>query len=340
MCDLPLARSFLYEMPCYGVHMGRRGLSLSVVVVTYERPAFLERCLASLASEGESIDQVVVVDASARSAQEHALRTLPTTTYIHAPELAGHMTKSRNRGLHHVMGDVVSFIDDDVVVHRGWADAVRQAFEDEEIDALAGRTLNGIPGEDRPDEPIGTLTTDGRLTAGFGAATDGRIPVTHGIGANMSFTRRVLQRLGGFRDDYPGTALREDTDIFLRIARLDGSVFYDPAAAVDHLPAPHVHGRRFDTRYKLYGRRNHMVLLARHSGATSPLLRRWVAGQYQDVTKVSGLRRRAERFGVTTLGVAWGAVAVMRDAGVRPSPPERHDESGHAVRASLEHGRA
>lgn len=324
--------------PCYGVPMGRHGLSLSVVVVTYERPAFLERCLASLADEDEAIEQVVVVDASARSAQELVLRKLPTATYVHAPELAGHMTKSRNRALHHVVGDVISFIDDDVVVHRGWANAIRQAFNDEEMDALAGRTLNGIPGEDHPAEPIGTLTTDGRLTAGFGAVTDGRISVTHGIGANMSFTRQTLQRLGGFRDDYPGTALREDTDIFLRIARLGGSVLYDPAAAVDHLPAPHVHGRRFDTRYKLYGRRNHMVLLARHSGATSPLLRRWIVGQYEDVIKVSGARRRAERFGVTTLGVAWGALAVLRDAGVKPSPPERHDPGGQAVRASLGHG--
>src|SRR5699024_8757973 len=150
-------------------------------------------------------------------------------------------------------------------------------------------------------------------------------PVMHGIGANMSFTRQVLRRLGGFRDDYPGTALREDTDIFLRIARLGGSVLYDPAAVVDHLPAPHVHGRRFDTRYKLYGRRNHMVLLARHEGYTSRTLWRWVLGQYADTIKVSGVRRRAERLGVTTIGLAWGIGAMLRNADRRPMPAERLD---------------
>ena len=46
---------------------------------------------------------------------------------------------------------------------------------------------------------------------------------------------------------------------------------FAPLAVVDHLPAPHVKGRRFDTRYKLYGRRNHMVMLARYAGRRSPL---------------------------------------------------------------------
>src|SRR5690606_29657868 len=116
----PFGSHFSGRLLRYGVRMGRRNLSLSVVVVTYERPEFLARCLASLAGEGDAIKQVVVVDASAQSAQELVFRILPTTAYVHAPELAGHTAKSRNRAPHLVVGDVVSFIDDDVVVHRRW----------------------------------------------------------------------------------------------------------------------------------------------------------------------------------------------------------------------------
>lgn len=310
--------------------------ALCVIIVTYRRSAFMERCLLSLGGERDDLAQVIVVDASPDDDLARAQAAYEGVTYVHAPELAGYMTKSRNRGLLHVReADVISFLDDDVVVHQGWARAVRVAFGEEAIDALAGRTLNRIPGEEAPDEPIGTLQPNGRLTAGFGARVDGRVRVVHGIGANMSFAREALHRLGGFRDDYPGTALREDTDIFLRISRLGGLTMYDPNAVVDHLPAPHVHGARFDTRYKLYGRRNHMVLLSRHAGLRSTLLGRWVLGQVGDVTKVPGIRRKLERLGVTVIGIAWGALAATTHAGMGPTDPVRDGDEADQIRSAL-----
>lgn len=320
----------------YPFHMEHVRLpTLSVVIVTYRRPDFLDRCLKALEKQQLDITQVVVVDASPDDAGERVAAAFGNIVYVHAPELAGHMTRSRNRALLHSRGDVISFLDDDVVVRPGWASAVRHAFQDEPIDALAGRTLNGLPGEEAPEEPIGTLGADGVLTAGFAAASDSRQPVTHGIGANMSFSRDILSRLGGFRDDYPGTALREDTDIFLRIAKLGGRVIFDPMAAVDHLPAPHVHGARFDTRYKLYGRRNHMVLLARHCGLASPMLGRWLKRQFRDVFTPTGVRRKVERFGVTSLGVAWGLGAALRSAKLHPLAPERDDPAALRIRTAL-----
>ena len=55
----------------------------------------------------------------------------PGLSYVHAPELAGWMTRSRNEALPLGAGDVIAFIDDDVVVRAGWADALRRAFRDE-----------------------------------------------------------------------------------------------------------------------------------------------------------------------------------------------------------------
>jgi GT2 family glycosyltransferase len=309
--------------------------ALSVIIVTYRRPQFLARCLTSLWGQREHIRQLIVVDASERNDHQVVSSAYEAATYVHVPQLAGHMTSSRNEGLLYASGDVISFLDDDVVVHPGWAEAVRSAFAEEKIDALAGRTLNRVPGEDEPMEPIGSLTPAGTLTAGFAALREGRCRVTHGIGANMSFARPTLRRLGGFRDDYPGTALREDTDIFLRIARIGGVVVFDPDAAVDHLPAPHVKGSRFDTRYKLYGRRNHMVLLARHAGIGSALVRRWVASQFVDVRDAPGVRRRAERLGVTVLGVAWGMGASVRKARLAPTDPIRRDPVADRIREAL-----
>ena len=279
--------------------------------------------------------QVVVVDASASDSSDAVLESLPSAVYVHDRSVAGWMTRARNVALRHARGDVISFLDDDVVISAGWQAAVLDAFSDPSVDAVAGRTRNGQPGEETYVLPVGRLLADGSLTEGFASLPHGVIEVDHGIGANMSFRRSVLARLGGFRDDYPGTAMREDTDIYLRIRRLGGRAVFSPDAVVDHLPAPHAKGRRFDTRYKLYARRNHMVLLARDAGIGSPQLRRWIAREYREVWAAHGVLRTVRRLGVTTIGVGWGAFAVLRQARWSPLPPERTDDAGRALRAAL-----
>ncbi|WP_102194349.1 glycosyltransferase family 2 protein [Microbacterium aurantiacum] len=309
---------------------------LSVCIVTYERSDFMVRCLRSLAEHVGDDVQVIVVDASATADDRAAVAAFPAVTYLHRPGLAGWMTRSRNEALLHARGGVISFLDDDVVISSGWRSGLTGAFGSEpRPDAVAGRTRNLLPGEETYDLPIGRLRDDGTLTAGFASLPSGIIDVDHGIGANMSFRREVLARLGGFRDDYPGTAMREDTDIFLRIKRIGGRTVFAPDAVVDHLPAPHVKGRRFDTRYKLYGRRNHMVLLARYAGLRAPLLRRWIGADLRAIRDAGGLRRRIERLGVSVLGIAWGAGAAIRQAGLAPLPAERSGPEAERIRAAL-----
>lgn len=312
------------------------GPGLSVCIVTYERSDFMARCLRSLADHLGEDAEVIVVDASAGYEGAAAAAAYPGATYLYRPDLAGWMTRSRNEALLHARGAIISFLDDDVVISPGWRRGLIEAFGSmPPPDAVAGRTRNLLPGEETYDLPIGRLRDDGTLTAGFASLPDGLVEVDHGIGANMSFRRDVLARLGGFRDDYPGTAMREDTDIFLRIKRLGGRTVFSPDATVDHLPAPHVKGRRFDTRYKLYGRRNHMVLLARYAGLGSPLLRRWVGADLRAVREAGGLGRKLQRLGVAVLGIAWGAVATLREARHTPLPAERSGTQAESIRAAL-----
>lgn len=308
---------------------------LSVCIVTYQRRDFLLRCLGSLAAHVDEDVEVVIVDASTTSYASEVREIRPTATYVHAPELAGWMTRSRNEALRHVHGDIVSFLDDDVVVGETWQSGLMSAFADPEVVAVAGRTRNLQPGEDVYELPVGRLLPDGSLTEGFASLQESVVEVDHGIGANMSFRRSILAKLGGFRDDYPGTAMREDTDMFLRVRRLGGKVVFAPTAVVDHLPAPHVKGKRFDTRYKLYARRNHMVLIARDSGIRSVRLRRWVLRDYRAVGDAPGFWRGVRRFGVTTVGIAWGTVAILRCARWKPLSPIRDDPAAVELRRLL-----
>ena len=69
---------------------------------------------------------------------------------------------------------------------------------------------------------------------------------------------------------------------FSRAAALGYRVIFSPDAAVDHLGAPHVRGRRFDIRYTFWTRHNHVLLLGRNFGLTSTYARAWLRGELDE----------------------------------------------------------
>ena len=316
---------------------GPTPLSVSVVVITWNRPDYVERCLEHLDRQRTRPKQVLVVDASPGEETAHVVSQFPQVTRIAFPAGAGHMTRSRNESLLHASGDVIAFLDDDAFARPEWHTALLRAYQDPTIAALVGRTCNGRPGEERVEPgSIGRLLADGTLTGNFAADSDHVVEVDHGIGANMSFRRDVLARLGGFRDDYPGTALREDTDMFLRIKKLGLRSVFTPAAVVDHVAAPHVKGRRFDWRYQFWGNHNHLLLLARHFGLRAPVLWHWAGRSLLHSLSTARLRdpRSLTRPVVALLGICLGGLDALRSVRHRRDVV-RTDETGRRISASL-----
>lgn len=311
----------------------------TVVVITWNRPTYVESCLSHLDQLPQRPHQVLVVDASPDSRTAEVVARYPWADRVAFPGGAGHMTASRNEALHHATGEVVCFLDDDVQVHPQWLDRLLDAFAaDEQIGAVAGRTLNGQPGEESIGvDNIGRVLSDGGLTGNFAADPGKLVEVDHGIGANMSFRRSVLARLGGFRDDFPGTALREDTDIYLRARALGYRAVFAPEAVVEHVAAPHVKGKRFDWRYLFWGRHNHALLLSRNFGLGSSEFRQWLVSTLANVFSETGrtVPRRLLRIAVGLAGTVAGLLTSLRKAAWRPTSPARSDATGSRLRAAL-----
>lgn len=310
---------------------------VSVVVITWNRPLFVASCLDHLERLTERPHQILIVDASPGPDTAAVVAGHPGATRHAFPGGAGHMTHARNEALLHATGDVIAFLDDDANVRPEWMTGLLEAYRNSRVAAVAGRTCN--PGEDEehadPDT-IGRMLPSGELTGNFGANPGRIITIDHGIGANMSFRREVLARLGGFRDDYPGTALREDTDIFLRLRQLGLRAVFAPAAVVDHVGAPHVKGRRFDWRYQFWAHHNHMLLLARTHGIGTPATRQWARVALARSVRAVHARcpRSFTRPLVSLAGIVAGvgSAARTRRAG---SSPTRDDPRGREIRAAL-----
>ncbi|GAB3880247.1 glycosyltransferase family 2 protein [Terrabacter terrigena] len=259
-------------------------LSVDVVVATFNRPDNVRTCLEHLARQTRTPHEIVVVDSSPHRLTADVVAGFPGVRYIRNDAGPGTLATSRAIGVAETGSDVVAFIDDDAYAEPDWLENILARYADPSVGAVGGRASNGRPGEEHEGhDAVGRLLPDGTLTGNFAADTGRDLDVDHVLGANMSVRRSALEEIGGIVDLFPGTCLREESDIMLRLGRAGHRIVYTPAALVEHVAAPYTKGRRFDVRYTFYGHRNHVVLLSHAFGMGAPILRRFYGVALREV---------------------------------------------------------
>lgn len=180
--------------------------SLSAIVPATNAPPSLARCLEAIRSAAEAPEEVIVVDEG------------------------GGPADARNRGAARASGDVLVFVDADVVVHADAFSRIRRAFEaDASLAALFGSY------DDSP-AAAGTVSVFRNLLhhhvhqEGAGAAAT----FWAGLGA---VRREAFEAAGGFdAERYPVPSI-EDIDLGLRLNDAGCSLELDPAVQGMHLKA-------------------------------------------------------------------------------------------------------
>jgi GT2 family glycosyltransferase len=254
---------------------GRR-LTFTAIVVTMNRPEVLRRCLEHLQQQEPLPDQIVVVDSSTDERTIQMMQDYPELTFRRNELGYGYTTLSRNIGLMASTGDIVAYIDDDAFAHPGWIQNLLATYDDDKVGGVGGRALNKLPGEDTQGvNTIGQLSPKGEVL-GYFAADPGKIlEVDHMVGCNMSVRREIMMRLGGFRTDFLGNEVREETDLCLRVKALGYRLRFNPWAVVDHIPMPRPKGTRSDLRSYYYAERNTYLMLIRNFGLFKPIVFRY-----------------------------------------------------------------
>lgn len=220
---------------------------LTIAICTKDRAERLSRLLESLARSTASspfaFTEVLVIDnapSDARTAD--AVSDFADVRYVIEPK-AG-LNFARNAALANARGELLAFLDDDVVVDRGWLTGLATA-------CCGAPDAGGFTGLVMPYK----LDTDARVAfearGGFGRGFERREwratsfvyelhPVGAGLlgaGCNMAFKTDLLRDIGGFDDaldtgaPLPGGG---DLDIFYRVLRAGRSIIYEPSYAVYH----------------------------------------------------------------------------------------------------------
>jgi GT2 family glycosyltransferase len=206
---------------------------LSVVIPTYQRAALLDRCLAALALQDTDGFEVVVVDDGSSDSTPEVLARHDVTALVQ-PRNAG-PAAARNRGIAQASGDLVLFLDDDVVVPPdlvGRHLALHAAAQDPLL-AVLGRVdwhpdLTVTPFMHWLDRSGLQFAYDTWLTAG-----DVDPPYAAFYTANLSVPRPLLDQVGGFDERFPHPAY-EDMELAFRLSQQGMRMTYVPEALAFH----------------------------------------------------------------------------------------------------------
>lgn len=212
--------------------------TLSVIIPTLGRGEMLLDTLGSLFRQDHDPLEVIVVDQTPAYTQEieSALAGLEASGRIRRiREGIPNLPRARNIGLLQARGEVVLFLDDDVLLPKGFLRRHLRHYQDRGIDAVTGMILH--PGErarDRPRLPVSRKEGRRRLDIQIMRhRTSLRDPV-HFVGANMSFRRSALLRIDGFHHGFVGTALGEEVEAAGRLHRAGFRSVYDPRCFLLH----------------------------------------------------------------------------------------------------------
>jgi GT2 family glycosyltransferase len=218
-------------------------VAITVSVCTRNRPELLARCLQSIreavAVAGVEVDpSVLVVDNASDDDRPAAVARSQGVEVVREP-VPG-LDVARNRAVVTSHGDVVAFVDDDVVVEPTWLRTLARTFA-AHPDAVA--VTGGVTALTVAADAQATFEGCGGFFKGWLAGPLDRaerpdLPFdpSIGVGCNMAFRRAALEQAGPFDealDTGPPLAGGGDLDMLLRMAVL-GTVVYEPSAMVRH----------------------------------------------------------------------------------------------------------
>jgi GT2 family glycosyltransferase len=203
-------------------------LTLDIIIPTYNRCG-LEALAHALERQCGDHDRILIIWQGREPPPPSALFPQKVTVIRRRKP---NLPAARNCGVRNSNGDIVLFLDDDVVPHEGLVEAHRACYDDPSICGVAGFVDD--PLFDRTvAAPSSIDLSNGNCIQNFSLSASGR--TASAMGANMSFRRNVLVESGGFDEHYKQNALWEEVDLCLRLLQTGKTLWYCADAKVTHL---------------------------------------------------------------------------------------------------------
>ena len=211
---------------------------LSVVVVTHQSAACIERCLRSIESQRPAATEVLVVDSGSTDATADVVSRFAKARWIPAARNIG-FAAAANLGVSAASGDLIAVLNADVTLRPGWNTAMLAAagrhpaaasFASVQFLAVTGETLDGA------GDALHCSGLAWRRGHGEQAVPRHDLDVFSACGAAAVYRRQPFVEVGGFEPTF--FCYFEDVDLGFRL-RLAGHACVCVADAV----CDHEHGQ-------------------------------------------------------------------------------------------------
>ncbi|MDR7545254.1 MAG: glycosyltransferase family 2 protein [Armatimonadota bacterium] len=213
-------------------------MKVSVVVPTWQRAPWLERCLTALEAQTRPPDEVIVVgraeDTAAQKVVERHAQLPARRVTVDRP---GHVAPVKY-GLGEARGEIVAFLDDDTEPEPGWLLAIVAPFHDPRVACVGGQVIvQGMRAKVRRD--AGRVRWYGRHIGNVAQRDDPHpVDIDGVMECNWAWRKCVLSRLVfdpllDFDD-----ASMFGLDLCLQARGAGHRVVYQPEARVVHHVAP------------------------------------------------------------------------------------------------------
>lgn len=204
---------------------------VTVAMITRNMGNSLKPCLDALRQQTFQDFEVILVDDRSEDDTRKTVESLgdPRFRYFRNDRRLGY-GGTRNLSLKPARGKYVFFTDADCLPEKNWLEKGLVVYRSKNCIGVIGRTL-----------PLGEST---RRSDRLVSNVDGRF-----MTCNLSFTREILERLGGFNPAFD--VGQEDVEFGLR-AKSHGEIVYEPDMLVHHRIEPYTLRRLFTDarRYK------------------------------------------------------------------------------------------
>lgn len=209
-------------------------MHFSLVLSTFGRTKEVEKFLTSLADQSHRDFDLIVVDQNSDDGLVSLIETYQvsfTISHLRRPDDRG-LSKARNVGLQHVIGDIVTCPDDDCWYPAQLLEQVDRCLtENPKVDVISSRTSAG-PEKASEDNQLPSLHQLQQLTSPIQVM---RVP-----GMWALFLRNHTMKSVGTFDETLGVGAgtpwgaAEDTDYYLRLLKAGFTLYASPRLVVFH----------------------------------------------------------------------------------------------------------
>lgn len=237
---------------------------ISIIIVSYNRDKSLEELFESLANQKNKDFEVIIIDGGSTDRTSEIIeRFKKHFNLLKCSLIDKSLVYCRNFGLKKARGEIISYIDDDVVLDKDWTEAVNFFLSDKRIGGVTGPTI--IPRKYLLKRDIfifwnkkvlrdlycklflegnywevGRICRSGAVTMGSNFKTCLKIQnkeVDYLEACNMSFRKSLVKKVGGFSQEFQGTSEWSEPDLAIRIKKIGYKMIFDRRVMLTHKPS-------------------------------------------------------------------------------------------------------